>query len=329
MSALKRIKKYIRFLLFFATGVLIFWLIYRDQDIELIKSSLQNDVTYFWILLSVICGLLSHISRALRWNYLIEPLGKKPGTLNTFLAVMVGYIMNLVLPRMGEVARCGVLSRYEKISFARLIGTVVTERIIDVLMVLLITLIAILAQFRQLAGFLRANPLIGQKIFSLLTSPYLIGALLMVFLLLFIFRQKIVQSRFYGKIYKTLNHLKEGVISVRYVKKKGALVFHSLFIWGMYYMMLYFSFSAFEFTSGLSPIAAVTTFVMGSFGMLAPVQGGLGTWHFMTKEALALYGVSNPDGIIFAFVVHSVTTLLIIVLGLLSLIALPLVNREK
>jgi len=100
----------------------------------MIKSSLQNDVTYFWILLSAMCGLLSHISRAMRWNYLIEPLGKKPGTLNTFLSVMVGYIMNLVLPRMGEVARCGVLSRYEKISFARLIGTVVTERIIDVLM---------------------------------------------------------------------------------------------------------------------------------------------------------------------------------------------------
>lgn len=329
MSVLKRIKKYIRFLLFFATGVLIFWLIYKDQDIEMIKSSLQNDVTYFWIFLSAMCGLLSHISRAMRWNYLIEPLGKRPGTLNTFLSVMVGYIMNLVLPRMGEVARCGVLSRYEKISFARLIGTVVTERIIDILMMLLITLIAILSQFRQLAGYLRDNSRIGNKILSMLTSPYLIGSLLLLILLLFAFRKKIAQSRFYGKIARILKHLKEGILSVRYVKKKGALVFHSLFIWGMYYLMLYLSFFAFGFTSGLSPIAAVTTFVMGSFGMLAPVQGGLGTWHFMTKEALALYGVSNPDGIIFAFVVHSVSTLLIIVLGLLSLIALPLVNREK
>ncbi len=107
------------------------------------------------------------------------------------------------------------------------------------------------------------------------------------------------------------------------------MIFHSFFIWIMYYLMLYTAFFAFDFTQGLSPLAGLTTFVMGSFGMLAPVQGGLGTWHFMTKESLALYGVSNENGIIFAFVAHTTMNLLLIVLGLLSLMALPLVNREK
>ena len=156
--------------------------------------------------------------------------------------------------------------------------------------------------------------------------------LILIFLIILtivIFRKKIVQSKVYKRIEHTIGHLREGLISIKYVRRKGAFIFHSILIWFLYYLMLYSAFFAFDFTAGLSPFAALTTFVMASFGMAAPVQGGLGTWHFMTKESLALYGISNENGIIFAFVAHTTMTLLIIVLGLISMLALPLVNRKK
>jgi glycosyltransferase 2 family protein len=324
-----RFKGIFKFLLFFAIGVVIFWLLYKDQDIEMIKSVLKNDVTYFWIGVALFLGLLSHISRTIRWIYLIEPMGTKPGMVNTFLAVMVGYVMNMVFPRMGEISRCGVLAKYEKISFARLFGTVVTERIMDVMMLLLFTIVAVVSQFGQVVRFLQQNPEVKAKAISLITSPLLIITILTGLVLIIVFRKKIRHSGIFKRLENTLMHLKEGLISFRYVKKKGALLFHSFFIWLMYYMMLYVDFFAFSFTSDLSPLAALTTFIMGSFGMVAPVQGGLGTWHFMTREGLALYGVSHENGVIFAFVAHTANTLLIILVGLLSMLALPLVNRKK
>jgi len=325
----KKVQTTLKYLLFFAVGVFIFWMIYKDLDISMIKSVLQNDVKYFWVWVSLLIGILSHISRAIRWNYLIEPLGSKPRLLNTFLAVMTGYLMNLVIPRMGEISRCGVLSKYENISFARLIGTVLTERVIDVLMLLLMTLVAIISQFGYILGFINQNPAVGAKIRSVATSPLLIGGILLALTLVIALRKRIMRTRFYKRLENTVNQLKEGIISFRYVKKKGALIFHSVFIWVMYYLMLYTAFFAMDFTSGLSPLAGLTTFVMGSFGMVAPVQGGLGTWHFMTKEALALYGISNENGIIFAFVAHTTMNLMVVVIGLLSLLALPVVNRDK
>ena len=129
----KTVIKILKFLIFFTLGIFIFWLIYKDQDIDRIKSVLKNEVNYFWVVVSLFIGLISHISRTLRWGLMIEPIGHKPRFANTFIAVMVGYLMNMAFPRMGEISRCGVLSRYEKISFTKLFGTVVAERLIDVL----------------------------------------------------------------------------------------------------------------------------------------------------------------------------------------------------
>ena len=325
----KQFKNALKYLLFFAAGVTIFWLIYKDLDIDMIKSVLKNDVNYFWVWVSVIIGICSHISRTVRWNYLIEPMAPTPGFRNTFMAVMFGYLMNLVLPRMGEISRCGVLSRYEKIPFMKLIGTVVTERIIDVIMLLLFTLVAFISQFGRILQLFRNNPEMKDNAIKLITSPYLWGLFILFILTVAIFRKKIAQTKLYKKVELTIGHLREGLVSFKYVRKKGAFIFHSFLIWILYYLMMYSSFFAFDFTKGLSPFAALTTFVMGSFGMVAPVQGGLGTWHFMTKESLALYGISNENGIIFAFVAHTTMTLLIIVLGLLSMLALPLLNRKK
>jgi glycosyltransferase 2 family protein len=325
----RKILKAGKFLIFFIIGVFIFWILYKDQDIDRIKSILANDVNYFWIWVSVFLGILSHISRAIRWRYLLEPMGCKPGLLNTFFAVMIGYIMNLVLPRMGELSKCGVLARYEKISFARLIGTVITERIFDLITLGIFTILMIFTQFGHVLRFLNENPEVESKLVALATSPALIGGGVLFLAALIIFWKKIKKSNLFRKIGKTAVHFREGILSVLHMRNKGAFIFHTFFIWMMYFLMLYVSFFAFDFTSSLSPLAGLTTFVMASFGMVAPVQGGIGAWHFMTREALALYGVAYENGIIFAFLAHGIMTLMVIVLGLVSILALPFVNRRS
>ena len=319
----------VKFLAFFAVGAFIFWLIYKDQNIDRIKSVLKNDVNYFWVAFSLVIGLISHISRTLRWGLMIEPIGHKPRFINTFLAVMVGYLMNLAFPRMGEISRCGVLARYEKISFTKLIGTVVAERLVDMISLLVLLFIVIVSQFGKMLNFLHSNPEIENKIYSVLKSPYLILGLVVLAVLFFIFRKAFKNTLLFRKLIEILKNFKEGFISIRSIKRKGWFYFHSAFIWLMYYLMLYAVFFAFDFTSQLGPIAGLTTFVLASFGMVAPVQGGIGAWHFMAIEALLLYGVPRENGIIFAFVAHTSMTGMIIIIGIISLLVLPFINRRQ
>lgn len=325
----KTVLKILQFLAFFAIGALIFWLIYKDQDITRIKSVLKNDVNYWWVVVSLLLGLLSHISRTLRWGLMIEPIGHKPRFINTFLAVMVGYLMNLAFPRMGEVSRCGVLARYEKISFTKLVGTVVAERLVDLISLLILLGITILAQFGKMIHFLKENPTIKEKLMAMVSSPWSIISIVVIIVLFYIFRNAFKHTAVFKKILEIIQNFKEGFISIKNIKKKGLFFFHSFFIWAMYYIMLYVVFFAFEFTSGLNPIAGLTTFVLASFGMVAPVQGGIGAWHFMAKEALSLYGVANENGIIFAFVAHTSMTSMIIIIGIISVMVLPFINRRS
>lgn len=321
--------KILKFLVFFTLGIFIFWLIYKDQDIDRIKTVLTNEVNYFWVFISLVIGLVSHISRTIRWGLMIEPVSHKPRFVNTFLSVMIGYLMNLALPRMGEVSRCGVLARYEKISFSKLFGTVVAERLIDVISLLILLVVVIFSQFGQMLNFLERNPEIREKITGILFSPALIVGFIILVLLIVLFRKKIMQTGIYKKLSGILINFKEGFISIRSIKKKGWFWFHSAFIWFCYYLMLYAIFFAFDFTSHLGPIAGLTTFVLASFGMVAPVQGGMGAWHFMAIEGLLLYGIPKENGIIFAFVAHASSTLMIILIGLLSFLVLPFINRRN
>ncbi len=325
----KTIFKILKFLAFFTVGAFIFWLIYKDQDINRMKSVLKNDVNYYWVFVSLIIGLISHVSRTLRWGLMIEPVGHKPRFINTFLAVMVGYLMNMAIPRMGEISRCGVLSRYEKISFTKLFGTVVAERLIDMISLLILLAIVFFSQFGKMLDFIKRNPDIEEKLTTVITSPYLIVGFIVLIILAIVFRKAFKDTFLFKKIIEILNNFKEGFISIRTIKRKGWFYFHSVFIWVLYYLMLYSVFFAFDFTSHLNPIAGLTTFVLASFGMVAPVQGGIGAWHFMATEALLLYGVPYENGVIFAFVAHGSMTLMIIVIGIISLLVLPFINRRK
>jgi uncharacterized protein (TIRG00374 family) len=306
----------------------MFWLVYREQDFNDIWQTLSNDVNYTWVIISLVFGLLSHISRTLRWKIALEPLNEHPRTSNTFIAVMSGYFMNLLLPRMGEFARCGLLTKYEKIPFSKLFGTVVTERIIDMIMLLLILLMAFILQFDQIVIFGKNNPQITENLQNLFKSPLLwillIGTIVSLVIYIRITKKRGKRNKFEAILYDFAS----GIKSVLSMKRYKAYIAHTIFIWFMYYLMLYTVFFSFDFTSHLPPLAGLLTFVLASFGMVVPVQGGIGAWHFMVENALGLYGIESTNGKIFALLAHSSMNLMVVVCGGICLILIPIINRN-
>lgn len=306
-------------------------MVYRDQNTDDILASIKN-VNFYWIFLSLFFGLLSHISRTIRWNLLIEPLGKKPRTINTFLAVMVGYFANLALPRMGEISRCGIISKYEDISFSKLVGTVVLERVLDIIMLLIFLLIALSTQFHIISDFFARNPQVSENLSNVFASAYTLYVIVGLTLAIWILRKKFKHTVVFKKIDNTLKSFMDGFRAIKKIENKWPFVLHTVFIWIMYYLMTYICFFSFGFTSNLPALAGLTVFVMSAFGMVAPVQGGFGAWHFMVIGTLLVYlpGVANVESMSksFALVVHGAQTAMIIIVGALSVIALPIANRK-
>lgn len=290
---------------------------------------LKNEFKLGWIIFSLFLGLLSHLSRTIRWKMLIEPTGVNPTIKNTFLAVMIGYFANLALPRMGEIARCGVMSKYEKISFSTLVGTVMFERAIDMVILLGITLIAFISQHSVFIRYIDAHPSVQEAISGFISSPWLFVAIAVIVLGFIAAHLFLKKSKGYDRIKQIIKQLWEGLSSIKNMKNRGWFIFHSLFIWICYFFMNYVCFFAFDFTSSLGPMVGLFIFVMGSYGMVAPVQGGFGPWHALTISSLVLFGVKETPAETFALVVHSSMTILIIVVGFISVIVLPLVNNSK
>jgi len=326
----KRLKNIIKFLLFFSVGIFIFWWVSKDQDINELKEALKN-ADYTWIFVSLFLGILSHISRALRWNLLIRPLGYKNKTINSLFSVMIMYLSNLAVPRSGEVIRCGVMSRTENIPFTKLLGTVFIERVIDFIVLFILLAIVLITQLPVVLSMLENNPEIEQNIQNLLSStPILIGIILFILLfviLIYVFRARLKKTKIYNKIKDLVLNFIEGIKSILKMKRKFEFIAHSVFIWVMYFIMIYIVFWSFEFTSHLTLLTGLTVFVMSAFGMVAPSPGGMGTWHFMVIQSLIIYGVKESDAYAFAITSHTSMTLMMIVLGVLSVIFLPIVNR--
>lgn len=323
----KKILNILKYIAFTALGALLFWLVYRDQDFSRIWDTIINKVDYRWILLSFVFGILSHISRTLRWKIALEPMGANPRTINAFITVIMAYFMNLLLPRMGEFVRCGMLSRYEKIKFSKLFGTVVTERIVDVIMLLLSFSLVTALELDKLIHFGKENPDVVENVKSILQSPFLWGGLIFAILAVIFYLRISKKKDGKNKLVEIFHDFSEGIKSVFAMKRYKAYIAHTFFIWLMYFMMLWVVFYSIDQTSDLGPLAAFTSFVMGSFGMVAPVQGGIGAWHFMVEKTLGLYGIESADGKLFAFIAHSSMNSLVIISGVICIILIPIVNR--
>lgn len=326
-------KRILKFLFFLCVSLFLFWLVYRDQNWHDLRRALEEGVDYSWAVVVCVVGILSHVVRALRWQLLTLSMGCPIRLMNSFFGVMIGYFANLAIPRMGEFTRCGVVSKYEHVPFSKLLGTVVTERIIDMFFLLVYTLVVVVSQFREILFFLDTNEGVGGRLVTAMHSWKIWMLLVMVPLAVYGIWKLCRGTKLQQRLRGFLSGLKEGIVTIRKVEHMWLFVFYSVLIWVCYFLMFYLCFFCFEFTSHLGLMAGLTAFVFGSFGMVAPVQGGIGAWHFMVISALVLYLPHTPEmesmAKAFAFFTHGIMTCVYIVAGIICLIALPLYNTAK
>ncbi len=320
-------KDIIQLIISLSLGVLVFYLVYKQLDLDEMKSIIAS-AKWIYITIPIILCLLSSWVRALRWNMLIEPVAKVPAMKNTFCAVMFGYFVNHIFPRAGEVARCGVLKKYEDIPMSELFGTVITERAFDLIITLLVVFFTVVFEFDVFKDIL-ANINLLDSLTSLLTNPYLWGAVITLGLLCFVLRKKIAQLSITQKIIEIGLGVWNGLKSFTQVKNKPLFLLYSVLIFFIYYLMLYFSFFLFDFTSNLSMEAGLVTYVFGALGMVAPVQGGIGTYEFMTIQALTIYGITQTQAGTFAVLAHLVEIVVNCIVGFGCSLVLPIINKEK
>jgi uncharacterized protein (TIRG00374 family) len=314
-------KNWVRYLIVLTVGILLLYLAFKGQDLNKMISDLQK-ANFEWVILSIIIILIAHFLRAYRWNLMIGSLGHgTPSLMNTFHALIIGYLANLAFPRMGELARCTALNKSDKIPVTKLLGTVIAERVVDLLMLGLIFLLAILLEFKSLSGFLNEHVMskfsgrIGEIILVMLGLILL--SVSSIFLLILIKKRK---WGFTERIFHFFSGMKAGVLSLKRLDNKIGFLLSSVLIWVLYGLSSYFCFFALSATSSLGPGAALSTLVFGSLAMIAPVQGGIGAFHWMVSEGLLAYGISKTDGLSYALLVHTSQTIIILFIGSLSLI---------
>ena len=325
------IAKYVLLLL---VGFGLLWLAFRGVDINSTLNELR-ETNMFWVLLSVLASLIAFTSRAYRWNMLIKPSGYSPTLYKTSIALMIGYLANLAIPRLGEVTRCGTLSKSANIPFDLLLGTVIVERALDVICLLICVLMTAAITYERLGNFLNENlfePL-GEKLQQVLQSPYFYIVLLSILILSIFYRmnrkkQNAEKQGSLAKLSSMLKGILEGLRSIRKIKNPGAFLFHTILIWVMYFMMSYICFFALPATAGLSLEAGLFVLVVGGMGMSAPVQGGIGAYHILVSQGLLLYGISYEHGLAFATLMHTSQTLTVILFGGIAFILLTLSQRK-
>lgn len=325
-------KNILKFVLFFLLGTAIFLWVYSGQNTEKILFSLKN-ANYWWIALSLFLGFISHLSRAIRWNILIRPLGYNPRLINSFSAILIMYLSNTAIPRSGEIIRCGIVKKYEKIPFSKLLGTVVVERVFDFIMLFILLFAVLITQMSVVIELMENNPGVTNRIKNIFSGQTQIIIILLGIsgiILIYFFRKKIRSTKIFSKIRNFASNFLEGIKTVYRMEKKFAFIFHSVFIWVLYFLMIYVTFFSFEFTSELSVITGLTVFVMASFGMVFPSPGGIGSWHFMVIQTLLIYGIADAsEAGAFAFAAHGSMTLFMIIIGVAAFILIPVVNKTK
>ena len=312
MSLLKNIFKI--FLPFFI-GLTILWWMYRGTDWNYFREEVLHNMSWGWMAVSLLFGILPQVFRAQRWRIALKPLGEEPDRRICRDAIFLSYASSLVIPRIGEVTRCGTLKKYAGTGFTRSLGTVVTERLVDSLLMLLLTAVALALQIPKFMQFLHETGTNPSVLFRRFTGTgYLVtlGCLLLIAVTLFVLLRKYSVFR---KGRALLSELIDGIASLRRVERPLDYLLYSLGIWVGYFLHFYIAFFCFDFTAGISPAAAFLIFCVGSFAVLVPTPNGAGPWHFAVKTMLVIYGVSEGAAILFALAVHTIQTALVILLG--------------
>jgi glycosyltransferase 2 family protein len=332
-----KLKNIIRFSVFLGIGIFFIWIFLHnlsaEQKQEIIHS--MGNANYWWIAMAIPLGILSHYLRALRWKMLIETMGYKPGNRNMFFSVMIGYIANLALPRLGEVSRCTILTKYENVPFQKSFGTVITERVLDMLVFVILFFLNLALQAERLSGYIDANiykPLESKMHLSYNLSgafTILVISFILVFGILFlVFRKKITSNKFYIKIKNTALGFVEGMKSLVNIRNKWLFFFYTFAIWTLYLLMAYVVFFSIPDSSGLGLDAGLAILVFGTIGIMV-VQGGIGIYPAIVAETLVLYGVASVQGYALGWLIWTSQNITIVLVGIISLILLPILNNRK
>ncbi len=330
----KRLRTILQYCFFLGLGIFLVWWSIKDlsaDDKSHIKSALKT--ARYWLLIPVfILLLLSHLIRAIRWRLLIEPLGYKPSISNTFFAVMIGYLANQAVPRLGEVLKCTVLARYEKIPADKLIGTIILERLIDAITLLIVFAITLLIQphlYSQLTDAFFSSPanVEKKKIAGWIFGLIILGVLLIILTIWMIKKKKnLMDLKLLFK--RIITSIVQGISSIRHLKKRKQFIFLSILIWTIYLMGGYIGFLALQETENYGIKEAFTVLSAGSIGMII-TPGGIGAYAWLIQKTMLLYGLNEGIALAFGWILWLAQTTVILIGGLISFVALPYYNKRK
>lgn len=331
----KKILSILQYLLFLGLSIFLVWWSVRkitDQGWQDIKNAFRN-ANYLLIIPVMITLLLSHFSRALRWKILMEPMGYKPRIFNVYMSVLIGYMANLAVPRLGEVLKCTILARYEKVPADKLVGTIVAERAFDVLCLVLVILITFLTQADLIGGYIKdtLNTILNSKTSSLSASKIiiLVAILLLGITAVIVAFKKFSHIKFIQKVKTIFEGIWHGITSVRYLKNKGWFIFHTIFIWSMYLLSVQIGFWAMKDTAVYTIPNALSVLTMGSLAMIVPAPGGgIGVYAWFVQNTMLIYGLKETIGFAFGQLMWSVQFFFAIISGFIALTLLPYFNKR-
>ena len=329
MDVKQIIGKTIRILLPLILGCLLLWYLYKDQDWGEMASVIKQGIRFDIILFSLIFGMIGNGARGFRWGLLIDSLGERVKRSNVVLSVFGNYAINMVLPRVGEIWRCGIVSKYERIKFTKLFGTLLVDRIMDLAVVSILTVSLFVFNISFFKKYFSNNPDMLQGIFAMFSSVWMYIGLAALVVVIWLFFTKWGHISFVQKGRQAMLNVWEGIKSLWKMEHKVRFLVQTLLIWGGYFCYFYITFYAFDFTRDLGVRIGLIAFAMSSIGVAVPIQGAIGVWQFMVISTLVCFGVAEADAAIFAIVVYAIQTIWIVILGLISILALPIINKEK
>jgi glycosyltransferase 2 family protein len=323
---MKKLLSLLKYAFLLGMSALLMWYALKELDFQKMWGELQN-ANYTWVGVSLLMGVAAYVSRAYRWHMQIKPTGYTPSLLHTYRAMMVGYLANLVLPRMGEVVRCSMLKRSDNVPIHTGFGTVIAERFIDMVMLLVAIGLTFLVEFNRIRDFFLN--LFSDKYSGLeqaMNSLYwvfwvLLGSIVIAIFILVRYLTRLRENLYFQKAVSFVKGVLQGIFSITKLDNQVAFWGHTVFVWVMYYAMSLVVFMAMPATSDLGWGAGLSVLVIGSLGMAAPVQGGVGVYHLLVQSTLLLYGVPKEEGMAYALLVHTSQTLLVVVMGVISFTA--------
>jgi uncharacterized protein (TIRG00374 family) len=321
----KGILQTLKFLAFFVVGILLLWFAFRNVNFQRLASDLK-EADYSWLILSIFFASLAFVSRARRWVLLVNPLGYKPSTKNAFYALMTGYLANLALPRIGEITRCVALGKKEKIPVDQLIGTVVIERTVDFLSLLSIMLFLIITSGDQIKQFLKESILVPvqEKVYSVFGVTWILWVILLViflvaFILMIRYKKDLRKIRFFSKMFDLARGIINGLKTITNLQRKWEFIFHTVFIWINYALMTWVVVFSIESTSHITFRESIFLLVIGGLAMSAPVQSGLGAFHYIISRGLLFVkGIPLEEGLVYALLTHESQLIFVAIIGTIS-----------